>query len=134
MLSSVDGALVMLEKVVKNSEEAVAKANDVTQKATWAMKEATKVFDAAGEISSTLVGKIDANEGDQGPVFEALKDGLDNEIKGGKSARASLCAEEGESCEDGSSMADLDSAISDVEEKNDKLTMALKGMKESANP
>merc|ERR1719171_233251 len=36
--------------------------------------------------------------------------------------------------EDGSSMVDLDSAISDVEEKNDKLTMALKGMKESANP
>merc|ERR1719160_152720 len=88
LASSGDGALVMLEKATEKAEEALAKATDVKQKSTWAMKEATKVFDAAGEISSTLVGKIDANEGDQGPVFEALKDGLDNEIKGGKSARA----------------------------------------------
>lgn len=134
MLGSIDGALVMLEKAVGKAEEAIAKAKDVMQKSTWAMKEATKVFEAAGEVSSSLTGKIDANEGDQGPVFEALKDGLDKEIEGGENARSSMCAAEGEDCEDGSSMAELDGAISDTEEKMDELNTALKGMKESANP
>lgn len=134
MLGSIDGAMKMIETVVDKALDVVAKSKDVKQKAIWSANEATKIFDAAGEISTTLEGKIQANEGDQGPVFQSLQEGLDGEIDGGKVARSALCAEEGDACEDSSSIGEMDASMAEVEAKADELKTAMEAMSMDANP
>lgn len=89
-LNSAEAALKMITELSDKSDKALELSSETRQEAQWAVNEATKTLEAADEVVGELNSKIDENEGDQAPVFEGIKEGLQAATESCETAKEAL--------------------------------------------
>lgn len=92
-LESTEAALKMVTELSEKSDKALVLASDVKQEAGWAVGEVTKTLEAADEVVAALNKKIDEDTGDQAPVFEGIKEGLQASISSAENSKENLNSE-----------------------------------------